>query len=224
MVSSKRMAWLNCVVFLVFMLGQGCTVIWNSEQSVLQPLSQFPSIDPSTLVADSVVIKVAPENSKVFGFVGPVLPIIPVWHSEGSNRFWFLISLFSQNGEITFDPRRVALETEQGDIYVAMGFSGPLGLAELVRNKSDPHKKLLDEKVLNVSASPFAISTEVLIGVMFEIETIDPEQHFTLVLKGLEREGHSIEVPPLKFSKERRRHLDFLLFDPLNFHAERVIE
>jgi hypothetical protein len=171
-----------------------------------------------------VVIKVIPENGKIFGFVGPFIPIIPIWHSEAKNSFWLLISLLSQNGEITFDPRRVVLETERGDTFLAAGFKGPLHLADIIQNNSDPRKKLLDEKSLNISVSPFSISEEVLVGVMFETKTIDPDQHFTLVLKGIERGGHPIEVPPLKFNKERRRHFNFLLFDPLNIRKEWVVQ
>jgi hypothetical protein len=182
------------------------------------------SKDSITLVLDSVTIKVIPQNGKVFGLVGPLLPIIPFWHSEAKNRFWFLISLLSQNGEIIFDPTRIALETERGDTFLPVGFNGPLLFEDIVRNNSDPRKILLDEKNLNTSASPFSISAEVLVGVIFETKTIDPDQHFTLVLKGLERGGHPIEVPPLKFNKERRRHFDFLLFDPLSIHTEQVVQ
>jgi hypothetical protein len=206
------------------MIGQGCTVIWNSDQSVMQPLSESLSKDPSTLVADSVVIKVVPQNGKIFGFVGPFIPIIPVWLSEAKNGFWFLISLLPKNGEITFSPSLVALKTERGDTFLPAGFTGPLRLADIIQNNSDPRKKLLDAKSLNVSVNPFSISAEVLVGVMFETKTIDPDQHFTLVLKGLEKGGHPIEVPPLKFSKERRRHFDFLLFDPLSIHTEQVVQ
>jgi len=132
--------------------------------------------------------------------------------------------LLSQNGEVTFDPRRVVLETEGGDTFLAAGFNGPLPFSDIIQDNSDPRKKLLDEKTLNISVSPFSISAEVLVGVMFETRTIDPDQHFTLVLKGLKRGGHPIEVPSLKFNKERRRHFDFLLFDPLNIHTERVVQ
>lgn len=59
---------------------------------------------------------------------------------------------------------------------------------------------------------------------MFDTKTIDPHQPFTLVIDGLKKEGHPIEVPPLRFKNKRRRHFDFLLFDPLNIHKEWVAE
>lgn len=218
---NQRKVSLSLAVGLVLIIEQGCTAILTSDRSMMKTPSSKDSI---TLVLDSVTIKVIPQNGKVYGLVGPLLPIIPFWHSEAKDRFWFLISVLPQNGEIIFDPTHITLETERGDTFLPVGFNGPLLSEDIVRNNSDPRKILLDEKNLNTSVSPFPISAEVLVGVIFETKTIDPEQRFTLVLKGLKRGGHPIEVPPLTFSKERWRHFDFHLFDPLSIRKEWVVQ
>lgn len=216
------MAWIALATILVMMFGQGCTAILTSDQSVLQ-LST--SGNPRILTLDSVTIKVFPRNGKALGVAGPVVPIFPFWESEAADRFWFQIYLLPRNGEVTFDPRRIVLETERGDTFRAAGFTGPLFYADINENNSDTAgKTLLDEKSLNTSVNAVSISAEALVGVMFETRTIDPDQHFTLVITGLEKGGQPIEVPPLKFNRLRMRHLAFLLFDPLNYHAEWVVQ
>lgn len=68
--------------------------------------------------------------------------------------------------------------------------------------------------------SQVSISAEALIGVRFETNTIDPDQHFTLIIMGLESGGHPIEVPPLKFNKLSKRYVVFSLFGLLHFQRE----
>lgn len=58
---------------------------------------------------------------------------------------------------------------------------------------------------------------------MFDTKTLDPDQHFTVVLTGVERQGLPIEVPPLKFRNEKRRLLAFLTFAPLNIRKEWIV-
>lgn len=216
------MTYLSCVAILSTLLGQGCTAILTSDQSVLQ-LST--SGNPRILTLDSVTIKVFPRNGKALGVAGPVVPIFPFWESEAADRFWVQIYLLPRNGEVTFDPRRIVLETERGDTFLAAGFTGPLLYADINENNSDTAgKTLLDEKNLNTSVSAVSISAEALVGVMFETRTIDPDQHFTLVITGLEKGGQPIEVPSLKFNRLRMRHLAFLLFGPLNFQTEWAVQ
>ena len=105
-----------------------------------------------------------------------------------------------KNGEVTVDPRRIALEAERGDTFFAAGFTGPLLYSDINKSNVDIGETLFDEKHLNASVSQVSISAEALIGVMFETNTIDPDQHFTLIITGLESGGHPIEVPPLKFT------------------------
>jgi hypothetical protein len=218
------MARLVPIAICTVMLGQGCTVIASSDQSVMQPRSEPPSKGVNCLALDSVTIKVIPENGKHFALVGPFIPIMPIWHSAASNRFWFQISLSPNNGEITFDPSLVTLETEAGDTFFAAGFNGPLRLSDVIQNQTDTREKLLDAKSLNVSVSSFRIAVEVLVGLMFETKTINPDQHFRLVLRGLERGGDPIQVPPLEFNKERRRYFYFSLIRPLSIHSEWVVQ
>ena len=217
------MACLSCVAILSTLLGQGCIIIGTGDRSKMQ-LSN--SKNPTKLALDSVTIQIVPLNNRVFAVAGPLIPIFPIWESytkAHKTQFWFLVVLSPENGEISFDPKRVVLETDQGDTFLAAGFSGPLLVVDAVRDKSDLDKQLLNANSLNVSLSPFLISAEVFVGVMFDMKTLDPDQHFTVFLKGLERQRLPIEVPPLKFRNERRRLFAFLLVDPLNIRKEWIV-
>lgn len=172
-----------------------------------------------TLVLDSVTMNVVPQNGKAFGLAGPIIPVIPIWYSEAKTEFWVLISFLSNTGEITFDPRVVTLETEGGDTFRAAGFNGPIPVSKISLDNSTAVNEVLDGKTLNRAVTPFPISADVLVGVMFATKTIGPDQDFTLVLDGLEKEGHRIDMPTLKFSKERRRHFTFSFLN-FNFPKE----
>jgi hypothetical protein len=93
-----------------------------------------------------------------------------------------------------------------------------------IQGNPDPRKELLATRSLKDPIGPFIVSDEVLISLIFEVKTFSPDDHFMFAIDGLEREGTPIEVPPLKFKNEKKRHFDFLLFDPLNFRKEWVVE
>ncbi len=192
-IGNKRIVCLSWVAILATMLGQGCTIIGTSDRSEMQ-LSN--SKNSRKLALDSVTIGIVPQNSRGFAVGGPLVPIFPIWESQAKAQFWLLMTLSPENGEISFDPKRVVLETEKGDTFLAAGFSGPLLVADAIRDKSDLDTQLFNANRLNVSLSPVSISAEVFVGVMFDTKTLDPDQHFTVFLKGLERQGLPIEVPP----------------------------
>ncbi len=213
-----RVGCLTLAAILAVMFGQGCTTILASDESGFQ--SARNGNPQRTLALDSVTIKVFPENMKFYGVTGPVVPFYPFWSGELGHGFWFRIYVLPKNGEITVDPRRIALETERGDTFFAAGFTGPLLSSDINKSNVDIGKTLFDEKHLNSSVSQVSISAEALIGVMFETNTIDPDQNFTLIITGLESGGHPIEVPPLKFNRLRRRMVAFSFFGPLRFQTE----
>lgn len=216
--SKKQIACLVLAAILAVIFGQGCTTILASDVSGLQ-LSTNGN-PQRALALDSFTIKVFPENRKFYGLTGPVVPIYPFWSEELKHGFWFRIYILPKNGEITIDLRRIALETERGETFFAAGFTGPLLYSDINKSNLDFGTILFDEKHLNPSLSQVSISAEALIGVMFETNTIDPDQHFTLIITGLESGGHQIEVPPLKFDRLRTRHVAFSLFGPLRFQTE----
>lgn len=219
MKSTLRTVLLSLVTFVITTLGQGCTFIWNDDRSVMK--SPFAA-DSVTFTLDSVEIKVLPQNGKLWGIAGPIVPLIPVWHSEDRNRFWFLISVLPKIGTVSFHPRRVTLQMDQGNTYSSAGFTGPLSVSD-IHSDSDL-ERLLDEKGLNVSDNRFSASEEVIIGLMFDISTLASDQPFTIMLAGLQKAEQIIEIPPLRFHRQQRRHLDFILFDPLSVRKEWVVQ
>ncbi len=219
MKSGWRTVLVSLVTFVISTLGQGCTTIWSDDRSVMKSPNTADSV---TFTLDSVEIKVIPQNGRFWGGTGPLLPLIPIWHTEDRNRFWFLISVLPRIGTVSFDPRRVTLQIEQGNTFSSAGFTGPLSVSDIHTNSDS--ERLLDEKSLNVSNNRFSASTEVLIGLMFDIRTFDPDQPFTMILGGLEKGGQAIEIPPLRFHRQQRRHFDFILFDPLSFRTEWIVQ
>jgi hypothetical protein len=122
-VFNKRIACRTLLAFFAIASGQGCTAILTSDRSEMQLAT---SRNPTRLALPSVTIQVVPQNGKVIGMVGPLVPIFPFWYSEAKDKFWFLISLSPINGEISFDPRRVAIKTEQGGSFHVARYGGPL--------------------------------------------------------------------------------------------------
>jgi hypothetical protein len=110
----------------------------------------------------------------------------------------------------------------KGNTFSSAGFTGPLSVSD-IHSDSDL-ERLLDEKRLNVSDNGFSASAEVLIGLMFDMRTFAPDQPFTMILGGLEKAGQAIEIPPLRFHRQQRRHFDFILFDPLSTRTEWVVQ
>lgn len=205
----------------------GCTSLYTVDESVAQiPPGEFVSRDPRELVVDWVTIRTEPQNRKSFGLHGPLLPIIPFWSSHSEDSFWFKITLEPPKfklGDIYFDPMQIVLETENGDPLVTRGFTGPFPAVF-------DRRKLTDSTILNASLSPFLISRGgVAVGVLFETKAIDPSKPFSLVLKGLRRGTQLIEVPKLKFQRQRIRHFDIdhinILFphNSSGYHREWVV-
>ncbi|HJT19810.1 MAG TPA: hypothetical protein VJ746_05040 [Nitrospira sp.] len=216
----KRINRFAFVVILSVMSGQGCTAVLTSDQSEMQLSS---SENQSRIFLDSITIQVVPQNGRAYGVVGPLIPVIPFWYSQAKDRFWLLISLRPETSEISFDPSHVALETEQGDTRLPIGFSGPFSVQDFTQN-SYLNETILDEKTLNFSFSVISISAEVLVGLMFDKKTPNPNHQFTVFLKGIKKQGQTVLVPPLKFKNVKKRHFDFLLFSPLNIHKEWIVE
>jgi len=178
----------------------------------------------NSMSLDSVTIKVYPVNRKIFGFFGPLLPVIPVWHSPSTSRFWIILSILATNGEIWFNPGHVLLQIEQGGTYPAAGYTGPMSFSEW--SKLYPVETFLDAKSFNASLNPFPVEKEeVVIGLMFDIKPLAPDQRFSMTIDGFERIGYpNVGVPMLSFKKQTRKHFDFVIFDPLSVHKEWIVD
>jgi hypothetical protein len=153
------------------------------------------------------------QNKEEFGLWGPLLPIIPIWSSESEDLFWILITLPPKPWDLNFDPNKIILETAHGDALRTKGFVGPYESS--VFNA----KSLLDAHSLSTVATPFPITSKVVVGVLFETKTIAPDRPFSLTLKGLYRGAQPIDVSILKFKRQRTRYLDVDFFNPLCPHC-----
>jgi hypothetical protein len=170
--------------------------------------------DPTENFLDRVTITAVAQNETTFGLRGVIVPpIIPYWSSEvDQHNFWIVLTVSPRPWDLSFDPRQLVLETEEGRLVPARGFVGPYASSAFIP------PTLLDISSLNTSEVPFPIRKEVSLGVLFATQTLPPDQHFMLTLKGLYRSGQPIAAPKLRFRKRSIRHFEYT-FLQLNIHG-----
>jgi hypothetical protein len=170
--------------------------------------------DPTENFLDRVTVKAFAKNMTTFGLRGVIVPpIIPYWDSEDDkDGFWIVLTVSPRPWDLSFDPRQLVLETEGGKLIPARGFVGPYTSSTI-----NPYT-LLDASSLNRSEVPFPIRKEVSVGALFATQTLPPDQHFTVTLKGLYRSGQPIAAPKLRFRKQSIRHFEYTFFQ-LNIHG-----
>jgi hypothetical protein len=208
-------ALLLLTVAMIAMVQAGCGGISVSNQSLGQlNYQELVGDDPSENFLDRVTIKAVAQNKTTFGLWGVIVPpIIPHWNSEADqDNFWIVLTVSPRPWDLSFDPRQLVLETEGGKLIPARGFVGPY-----TSSVFNP-QSLLDANSLNRSEVPFPIMKEVSVGVLFSTQTLPPDQHFTVILKGLYRSGQPIAAPKLRFTKQSTRHFDYTFFQ-LNIHG-----
>ena len=193
----------------------GCGSIGVRDQSLAQlNYRELVGDDPTENFLDRVTITAVAQNKTTFGLRGVIVPpIIPYWDSENDkDGFWIVMTVSPRPWDLSFDPRQLVLETEEGRLVSARGFVGPY-----TSSVFNP-QSLLDAKSLNTSEVPFPIMKEVTVGVLFAIQTIPPGQHFAVVLKGLSRSGQPIAAPKLTFKKQSTHYFDYTFFK-INPHS-----
>jgi hypothetical protein len=208
-------ALLLFTVGMIAMVQAGCGSIsvWNQSQAQLD-YRELVGDDPGENFLDRVTIKAVAKNKTTFGLWGVIVPpIIPYWDSEDDkDGFWIVVTVSPRPWDLSFDPRQLLLETEGGKLIPARGFVGPY-----TSSVFNP-QSLLDVSTLNRSEVPFPIMKEVSVGVLFSTQTLPPDQHFTVILKGLYISGQPIAAPKLRFTKQSIRLFDYTFFQ-LNIHG-----
>jgi hypothetical protein len=208
-------ALLLFTVGMIAMVQTGCGDIGVRNQSLAQlTYRELIGDDLTENFLDRVTITAVAQNKTIFGLRGVIVPpIIPYWNSEvDQHNFWIVLTVSPRPWDISFDPRQLVLETEEGRLVPARGFVGPYSSSVF-----NP-QSLLDVNTLNRSEVPFPIMKEVSVGILFSTQTLPPDQHFTVTLKGLYRSGQPIAAPKLRFAKQSIRHFDYTFFQ-LNIHG-----
>lgn len=208
-------ALLLLTVAMIAMVQAGCGGISVSNQSLAQlNYQELVGDDPSESIPDRITIKAVAQNKTTFALWGVIVPpIIPYWDSEDDkDGFWIVVTVAPRPWDLSFDPRQLVLETEGGKLIPARGFVGPY-----TSSVFNP-QSLLDVSTLNRSEVPFPIMKEVSVGVLFATQTLPPDQHFTVTLKGLYRSGQPIAALKLRFTKQSIRHFEYTFFQ-LNIHG-----
>jgi hypothetical protein len=77
-----------------------------------------------------IAIRVVAHNGDSFGLIGPVVPFIPIWEHTGGPPFWIGVYLSPEVKEFVFDPSKVGLELEGGQLLLPERFAGPFMATE----------------------------------------------------------------------------------------------
>lgn len=206
------------LVAVLLMSSLGCVGIVNSSRSVPHVSAQGKS---TGVLSCSLKLNVIPLNAEVFGMMGLILPIIPIWHNHAQDHFWVLLTLNSTDGAIRFDTKDIVLVTEEDRHLVAVSMSGP---HPVQKGRHTSLEALLDMKNPSYIVDSLIISEEVLVGLMFQTPTLPPDRQFKVIIDRTQR--HDCAHDPILISFERRqsREFYFSILDPVTIRKEWVIE
>ena len=214
--NAGQTGWYSLLAIVVLTVAQvGCGGLHVYNQSFAQlPYRELVGDDPTENLLDRTTITAVAQNETTFGLWGVIVPpIIPYWGSEADQKnFWIVLTVSARPWDLSFDPRKLELEKEDGSRIPAEGFVGPF------KSSTYKIKRLLDVNKLSESSAPFPVTSEISVGVLFATTPPLSDQHFTLVLKGLYRSGQPIAAPVLRFRKRSIRHFEYTFFK-INPHA-----
>lgn len=159
---------------------------------------EYPDLNLS-----GMAIRVVAHNADSFGLFGPVVPFIPIWEHTGGSPFWIGLHLTPEVKEFVFDPSKVVLELEGGQLLLPERFTGPFMATE------DNPKKfcsgIFDPKNHKSEHATFFVIGEMCFGIAYNIITPKPDAKFSVLIDGLEQKERSVNVPKIIFNKKERR-------------------
>ncbi|MBX3344089.1 MAG: hypothetical protein KF806_02145 [Nitrospira sp.] len=156
-----------------------------------------------------IKIQVVPRNRDSFDFIGPLIPLIPVWQHEDGAKFWIGVRLDPQAQEFVFDPFKVTVEIDGGKHLIPDGFTGPF-----IATKEHPKNfcsESLEPKNEIIEHVTFRVTEETCFGIAYNIITPKPDINFEVLIGGLEQKEGPMNVPRIKFEKIERRGWSFCL-------------
>jgi hypothetical protein len=178
-------------VCLLAIAQAGCGSVHVGRESAAEVTFVDGESKESRLAA--VGIEAIANNVRTFGLVGIIVPFIPIWHSGEDKNDFKIILTFSPGptSNLSFDPRQVVLELEQGVLVPVESFIGPI-------IEDDPYLTIKREN----KAGPILLDKKLRIYLTFPVKPTPPGEKFSVVLKGLSRSGQSIEALRLEFQRQ----------------------
>ncbi len=198
-------------IFLPLFLG-GCVIggtILVSDPRVDGSESSHLN-DTGIIEVDGITVSVKPENYKP-GIAGGglIIPLIPLSLGEPVKRegldFNVVVQFETSERSFTFHPNEVAL-TLNNKTYMPVAVIGPILKRQpaLETQSALPgHNWYCDYNDKDFSVQGLSESLAVSTGcyvLKFSTITPDPEQHFSIKINGLIRDGRQIKIPMLYFS------------------------
>lgn len=165
---------------------------------------KYPVLDLS-----GIAIEVFAQNSDSFGFIGPVVPLIPIWQHADGTPFWIGVHLDPQAQEFAFDPFKVIVQMEGRQPLIPEGFTGPF-----MATKDNPRAvcaESFNPKILKSEHATFSVIGDMCFGIAYNILTPKPDEKFYVFVEGLEQNERSVTVPKIRFEKKERRGWSFCL-------------
>ena len=149
-----------------------------------------------------IAIRVVAHNGDSFGLIGPVVPFIPIWEHTGGPPFWIGVYLSPKVKEFVFDPSKVGLELEGGQLLLPERFTGPFMATE--DNPTGFCSGIFDPKIHKSERATFFVLGEMCFGIAYNIITPTPDAKFSVLIDGLEQAKQSVNVPKITFDKKER--------------------
>jgi len=169
---------------------------------------EYPDLNLS-----GMAIRVVAHNADSFGLFGPVVPFIPMWEHTGGSPFWIGLHLTPEVKELVFDPSKVVLKLEGGQLLLPERFTGPFMATE--DNPKEFCSGIFDPKNHKSEHATFFVLDEMCLGIAYNITTPKPDAKFSVLIDGLELAKRSVNVPKITFNKKERRGWSVCLIDSL---------
>lgn len=198
-------------------LIQGCTALAHVEFS--QPAtvveSSFKFNDKGILELPGLGLSVLPNNLKyTSSFAGPALivplPVVPLGGSGDhgpEDRFRIMLKLDPREGSFSFDPGRVTLQIGETSLS-PIGYSEPVVAVEYkghhLHQYPEGHRWICqaNKSSFRKEKGPIPVQSKTCITLHFDTAPPAPDQRFTLLVGGIEKNRQPFAVPSIHFQKD----------------------
>ncbi len=193
------------------------TAWYNVKYPEIFPISLQVSVAPN---ADSTTYLFCP-----FPCPFPVIPWIPGIASswfyssdyEPEQRLWIEFCLIPNNGQVSFDPHKVTVQTSDEKKFVPAGLEGPAILEEQKANQpSDiPHLSHACSLPLHLGSTgifghvpdhEIITAKPICIRLGFRV-SVTPATSYLLRIEGLSIDGKPVSVSPTQFQRVSRKQI-----------------
>lgn len=205
----------------LLLLG-GCTTFGVAQVSEPSVLSAHVGtrLTDDVLYAGALSISIKPENYYVsFLSVGAMLPLMPirVAHAPENAKapFTLVVQLDTDTDGYSIEPTDTLL-LYQGQRHSPARTWGPLAggaAAKQVQRRVPGHKWVCANRqhAIEPIAGAHAFKGKTCFVLEYAIQTLPPQERFSLILGGVKKDGKALALPEISFTQASRKGLSLLL-------------